>query len=78
MIADATATCTCDKLVEIKTSVDNYRRPGIKRLQDKEADLVKWIGITLYNTFYPSAMKTCRQSLRPLSFKRNICEIRCR
>lgn len=54
MIAVATtAAYTCDKLVEIETNVDNYRRTGIKRLQDKEADLVKWIGITLYSTFFP-------------------------
>ncbi len=54
MVAVATSPAyTCDKLVEIETNVDTYRRTGIKRLQDKEADLVKWLSITLYSTFYP-------------------------
>lgn len=32
--------------------MDSYRRNGIKKLQDKNVDLVKWIGITLYSTFH--------------------------
>lgn len=42
----------CRTLVKIESEVDGYRRTGIRRLQDKNLDLVKWIGITLYNTFY--------------------------
>lgn len=44
---------TCEKLIEIETEVDNYKRTGIKRLQDKHNDLIKWITITLYGTFFP-------------------------
>lgn len=44
---------TCEKLVEIEDSVDSYRRQDIKNLQLKQQDLLKWISITLYNTFYP-------------------------
>lgn len=36
MIAVATTSAfTCEKLVEIETNVDGYRRTGIKKLQDK-------------------------------------------
>ena len=42
----------CKRLVQIENAVDNYRRTDIKRLQVKNVDLVKWISITLYNTFY--------------------------
>jgi hypothetical protein len=44
---------TCEKLVEIETEIDGYKRSGIKKLQDKQVDLTRWISITLYNTFYP-------------------------
>ena len=54
MITMATSSAfTCEKLVEIEMNVDGYRRTGIKKLQDKSADLIKWISITLYSTFYP-------------------------
>lgn len=36
MIAMATtAAYTCDKLVEIENNVDNYRKNGIRKLQEK-------------------------------------------
>lgn len=53
MISTATSKIEdCKTLVKIESQVDGYRRNGIKKLQDKNIDLVKWIGITLYNTFY--------------------------
>jgi hypothetical protein len=53
MISTATSKIDdCKTLVKIENEVDSYRRNGIKKLQDKNVDLVKWIGITLYNTFY--------------------------
>jgi hypothetical protein len=54
MITIATSHAnSCARLVEIENEVDNYRRNGIKILQDKHTDLIKWVGITLYGTFYP-------------------------
>ena len=34
-------------------SVDRYKRNDIGKLKLKNTDMVKWVGITLYNTFYP-------------------------
>ena len=43
----------CQRLVEIEMAVDRYRRNDIAKLKSRNTDMVKWIGITLYNTFYP-------------------------
>lgn len=51
----ATATskaANCTQLVQIENEVDEYRRNGINKLQQRNVELIKWIGITLYNTLY--------------------------
>ena len=52
MVMAKSRALTCKKLVEIENAVDSYRRNDIRRLQLKNADTVKWISITLYNTFF--------------------------
>lgn len=39
--------------MEIEAAVDGYRRTDIRRLQEKQTDITKWVSITLYNTLYP-------------------------
>jgi len=54
MMSVATAPAlTCEKLVAIENEVDEFKRSGIKHQQDKHTDILKWISITLYGTFYP-------------------------
>ena len=54
MIAKAKSKAKdCQKLVEIEMSVDRYKRNDIGKLKLKNTDMVRWIGITLYNIFYP-------------------------
>lgn len=52
IITATTKIFDCKTLVRIQNEVDGYRRSGIRKLQEKNNDLIKWIGITLYNTFY--------------------------
>jgi hypothetical protein len=52
LVASSYAT-DCEKLVQIENQVEHFRRNDIKKLQNQKQDLVKWIAITLYNTYYP-------------------------
>lgn len=51
-----------------------FKRNGISRLQQKNTELIKWIGITLYNTFYVPSKEDLRLLHETSSFLHTIYE----